>query len=135
MQYCNMTGATSSATTANNTGNSNCSSALAATGSGPVDEIDAAVFALTGSLLTDNYNRGVADGNVTVVGGIYQLHRGATGQQWETQSTDANRASSGYVLQDTYLNLLNAQLPYVPALQSGSAGRGWNVISVSSDSS
>ena len=125
MQYCNMTTGASA-----NTGNSNCSG-VTATGSGAVTQIDAAVFALNGSLETDNYNRGIAMGNATVVGGIYQKHRGGTGQQWETQSSDTSRASSGYTLQDTFLDLETSGIPYVPALVNGSNSRGWNVVSIS----
>ena len=61
MQYCNLTAATTGGTSAANTGNANCG-ALTATGSGPVSEIDGAVFALTGSFTADNYNRGVSLG-------------------------------------------------------------------------
>jgi hypothetical protein len=135
MQYCNLTTGYSA-----NAGNSNCSaSPPTATGTGPVSEIDAAVFALNGSLMTDNFNRGVPmlDGQgfplkATVWGGLYQLHRGATGQQWEAQPTDTSRAVSGYTLQDTFLALGPAGLPYVPALKSGKSNRSWNIVSVSS---
>jgi hypothetical protein len=96
-----------------------------------VSEIDAAVFALTGSLMTDNFNRGLPMGSSTVVGGIYQLHRGGTGQQWEIANSDTSRAYSGYKLQDQYLAMQSAGLPYVPALKSGSSYRSWNIVSVS----
>jgi hypothetical protein len=112
-----------------------------ATGTGAVTGVNAAVFALNGSLMTDNYNRGVpmlnASGNpitTTVLGGIYQLHRGATGQQWDAQAADTTRASSGYILQNTYLAMDNAGLPYVPALKSGKSNRSWNIVSVSAGS-
>ena len=134
-QYCSMT---SGAAECGNTG----------TGSGPVSEIDANVFALgvpgadgspssaqtrQGSLLTDNYDRGSAMGNVTVKGGVYQLHRGVTGVQWEITTTDTTttRPSSGYTLQYSYLDLRKAALPWVPAFQSGSNQRAWNVVSIS----
>lgn len=125
MQYCAMTTGYTA-----NTGNGNCSG-VTATGTGAVNEIDAGVFALNGSLLTDNFNRGVSMGNTTVVGGIYQLHRGATGEQWESQN-NATPATSGYTLQDTYRDLEPAGLPYVPALKTGNSTRAWNVVSISS---
>lgn len=124
MQYCNMTTGSNS---------SNCSG-VTGTGSGPVTAINAAVFALGGSLMTDNYNRGMAMGNVTVTGGLYQLHRGATGQQWEIQANGTSRASSGYALQDVYLDLEPAGLPYVPSPLDGSSTAAWSVVSVSSPS-
>lgn len=130
MQYCNLTTGFSA-----NTANSRCSSnGLTPTGTGAVSEIDAAVFALTGSLMTDNFNRGLPMGSSTVVGGIYQLHRGGTGQQWEIANSDTSRAYSGYELQDRYLAMQSAGLPYVPALKSGSSYRSWNIVSVSAGS-
>jgi hypothetical protein len=48
MQYCNMTTGSDS---------SNCSG-VTKTGSGAVTAIDAGIFALGGSLMTDNFNRG-----------------------------------------------------------------------------
>ena len=136
LQYCNLTASTTGGVGADNTGNPNagCSS-LSATGSGPVSEIDAVVFALNGSLLTDNYNRGVPMSSLTIKGGIYQLHRGATGEQWETQSADSSRASSGYLLQDDYVDVLPADLPYVPEFSGGTGGRDWNIVSISDGAS
>jgi hypothetical protein len=128
MQYCDMTTGTTA-----NSGNPNSCGGTVATGSGVVSEIDAAVFALNGSLLSDNYNRGVGLGDVKVVGGIYQQHRGATGQQWEVQP-DGGRTTSGYTLQDSYLDLEDAGLPYVPSLVNGSNSRGWNIVSLSAGS-
>jgi len=136
MQYCNLT--TGHSANAGNT--TNCPTVIA-TGTGAVTDVNAAVFALNGSLMSDNYNRGVpmlnASGNpitTTVLGGIYQLHRGATGQQWDAQAADTTRASSGYILQNTYLAMDNAGLPYVPALKSGKSNRSWNIVSVSAGS-
>lgn len=126
LQYCNMTTGYNG-----NTGNPNCS-AVTATGSGAVSQIDAAVIALNGSLMTDNFNRGEPLGDTTVTGGIYQLHRGATGQQWEVKADDTSRVASGYLLQDSYLDLEPASLPYVPDLQYSSGNQGWSVISTSS---
>jgi hypothetical protein len=122
MQYCNMTTGSDS---------SNCSG-VTKTGSGAVTAIDAGIFALGGSLMTDNFNRGKAMGPVTVTGGIYQLHRGAIGQQWEIQANGTSRASSGYALQDNYLDLGPAGLMYVPSPLTGSSSTAWSIVSVSS---
>jgi hypothetical protein len=130
MQYCNLTAASTGGATGNNAGNSNCAS-VTATGTGPVSEIDAATFALGGAVQTDNYNRGVGLGSLTVVGGFYQQHRGGIGVQWELQTTDSSRASSGYVVQDTYRDLTAAGLAYVPAIGTSLTARAWNIVSVS----
>jgi hypothetical protein len=71
-------------------------------------------------------------GPVTVTGGIYQLHRGAIGQQWEIQANGTSRASSGYALQDNYLDLGPAGLMYVPSPLTGSSSTAWSIVSVSS---
>jgi len=128
MQYCNLTAATTGGATAANTGNANCS-ALTAIGSGPVGEIDAAVFALNGSFLSDNYNRGVSLGSTLVQGGIYQQHRGPLGEQWESLATDTASGASGYLLQDNYLDMQSAGLPYVPPLTT--TGDAWSIVSTS----
>jgi hypothetical protein len=93
--------------------------------------IDAAVFALSGSFLTDNYNRGVALGQLTVNGGLYQSHRGANGVQWEYQTSDTKRATSGYSLQYHYVDLQHSGLPYAPPVTGGSNTRIWSVVSIS----
>ncbi len=80
-----------------------------------MSQIDAAVIALNGSLMTDNYNRGDADGQhdghrrrLPVAS---RSDRPAVGGQ----ADDTGRVSSGYVLQNSYLDLKPANLPYVPA--------------------
>jgi hypothetical protein len=88
--------------------------------------IDAALFALGGSFLTDNYSRGVPLGNLNVNGGIYQSHRGANGVTGST---------SGYSLQYHYIDLEHANLPYAPPATGGSTSRVWNVVSVSAGNS
>lgn len=95
-------------------------------------EIDAAIFALTGSFYTDNFNRGAALGTLTVNGGIYQNHRGPLGQEWEVSSTATSRAYSGYKLDLSYVSYQSASLPYVPALQGGTPDSPWEIIAVSS---
>ncbi len=97
--------------------------------------IDAAVFALSGSFLTDNYNRGDPLGPLNLNGGLYQSHRGANGVQWEFQTYDTKRATSGYSLQYHYVDLQHTGLPYAPPVGSGNAARVWNVVSVSAGGS
>jgi hypothetical protein len=116
VQYCNLIGASPSCDT---------DQAGART-------IDAVVFALTGSLTTDNYNRGRALGTLNLTGGIYENHRGASGQQWEIPNATSSRHYSGYTLQVSYLSYQSAGLPYVPTLQGGTPTSPWQVISVSS---
>ncbi|GAB2482285.1 hypothetical protein [Jatrophihabitans fulvus] len=95
-------------------------------------ELDAAVMALQGSLRTDNANRGTARGTLTVRGGVYQNHRGAVGQLWETPAaTTAARAASGYRLQIDYVSYTDAGLPYVPVLDTGNPlSSPWLVLSI-----
>jgi hypothetical protein len=102
---------------------------------GTARRIDAAMFALSGSFLTDNYNRGVALGTLTVNGGLYQSHRGANGVQWEFQTYDTKRATSGYSLQYHYVDLQHSGLPYAPPATGGSTARVWTVVSVSAGAS
>jgi len=132
-QYCNML-----TSTAANALNSNCSGNTGAayqTGTGPVSQIDAAIFALNGSLMADNFNRAQSVGSLTVNGGIYQNHHGALGEEWEAPTTDTIAPpSSGYLLQDNYRDYSAANLPYVPASTTSSNGRAWNIVSESSGS-
>lgn len=120
-QYCNGQGDT----TCGSSADSSCDH-----GDNADRTIKAAIFALNGSLLTDNYNRGCAVGNLTVTGGVYEDHRGATGQQWEiaNSSSPGTRSYSGYKLQIDYVSYAEAGLPYVPALRTGSPNRPWIVI-------
>lgn len=151
MQYCNMTAASKAGATGDNSGNPNADcDDTPATGSGPITTIDAAIFALgsalaarnnagpganpMGSFYTDNYQRGVSLGAVTVTGGVYQLHRGATGKQWATLAATGARPSSGYRLSITYLDLQPANLPYVPPVRSGAGGNAWRLVSASTSS-
>jgi hypothetical protein len=98
--------------------------------------VTAAIFALTGSLQTDNYSRGCSLGTLTVNGGIYTNFRGPLGQEWEVPSSGATtRAFSGYKLQLNYVNLESAGLQYVPALEGGSLSHPWGIISISGASS
>jgi hypothetical protein len=94
--------------------------------------VTAAIFALTGSLQTDNYSRGCGLGTLTVNGGVYTNFRGPLGQEWEVPSSGATtRSYSGYKLKLNYVNLESAGLQYVPALEGGSVNHPWGVISVS----
>jgi hypothetical protein len=82
-----------------------------------------------GSILSENVDRGATLGTLTVNGGLYQVHRGALGVQWEIQSGFSTRATSGYSLSLNYTSELSS--PYIPAFSGGSTSRYWNVVSVS----
>ena len=93
--------------------------------------IDAAVFALSGSFLTDNYLRGGALGQLTINGGLYQSFRGANGIQWQYSTSDPIRPSSGYKLNYNYVNLQVGRLPYAPPTKTGTTTKMWNIVSIS----
>ena len=98
-------------------------------------QIDAAVFALSGSFLTDNYLRGGALGQLTINGGLYQSYRGANGIQWAYSTGDRVRPSSGYKLNYNYVNLQVGRLPYAPPTKTGTVTKTWNIVSVSESGS
>jgi hypothetical protein len=70
-------------------------------------------------------------GKLIVTGGVYENHRGATGQEWEVAnaSDTGNRSYSGYKLQIDYVSYAEAGLPYVPALRTGTLNAPRIVIS------
>lgn len=89
--------------------------------------IEAAIFALNGSLTSDNYNRGNYMGALQINGGVYQQHRGVNGTQNLSGSVVAR---TGYLLQYHYVDLRQSNLPYEPTTKVKS-GRVWSVVSVS----
>jgi hypothetical protein len=107
--------------------------------------IDAAVFALTGSFIVDNYNRGEGKGwdssgnfglqsngldRLTLDGGVYQQHHGAVGVEWPIISDSTQRPTSGYVSTITWDDKLKAlTLPYVPSPTGGNGTKAWNIVS------
>jgi hypothetical protein len=121
--------------------------------SGPMQDItiDAAAFALTGSFIVDNYNRGEGKGwdgsgnfglqsngldRLTLVGGIYQQHHGAVGVEWPIISDSTQRPTSGYISTITWDDKLRTlTLPYVPSPVGGNGTKAWNIISTSSGAS
>ncbi len=119
LQYCNLI-----------SGSADCSNDQTST-----TTIEAAVFALNGSLYADNYDRGRAMGTLQITGGLYENHRGATGKQWEIPTSSSTRHNSGYKMQITYLNYQTAGLGYVPSLRTGNPNNPWQVVSVSTKGS
>lgn len=105
--------------------------------------VSSAVYALTGSFIVDNYNRGegydplgalAANGlkTLTLVGGVYQLHHGAAGVQWEIASSSTIRPTSGYsttIAWDSTLQTRN--LPYVPTPSGSNGSNPWQIVSTS----
>jgi Tfp pilus assembly protein PilX len=105
--------------------------------------VSAAVFALGGAFLTDNYDRGAgynADGtlatgglkSMTLVGGVYQLHHGPMGTSWEIQSSATTRPTSGYAFNVTWDKTLSTRgLPYVPSPSGTNSTGSWTIVSTS----
>ena len=91
--------------------------------------IDAAIFTLSGSFRTDNFDRAPSVGNVIVNGGIYQSHRGGNGTILTNGSNKTAR--TGLSLNYHYVDLERANLPYAPPASNSSNPRPWNVVSVS----
>jgi hypothetical protein len=106
-------------------------------------DVSAAVYALHGSFVVDNYNRGEGrspDGTypanglqtLTLFGGVYQLHHGAAGVQWEIGPTATTRPTSGYTAVIKWdEGLQDRSLPYLPDPAGGNAADPWRVISTS----
>ncbi|WP_375480910.1 hypothetical protein [uncultured Jatrophihabitans sp.] len=90
--------------------------------------IDAAIFTLSGSFRTDNYDRAPWVGNVLVNGGLYQSHRGGNGT---THTYNGNTVRTGLSLNYTYVDLERANLPYAPPASNSANPRPWNVVSIS----
>lgn len=105
--------------------------------------VDAGVFALGGAFLTDNYDRGAGyDPNgtlhtgglsrMTLVGGVYELHHGPMGVQWEIQSGTTTRPTSGYPFNITWDSTLSTRgLPFVPSPSGTNSTGAWTVVSTS----
>ncbi|MGN6606224.1 MAG: type II secretion system protein [Jatrophihabitans sp.] len=105
--------------------------------------VQAGIFALGGAFYADNYDRGAGydpDGtlaagglrSVTVTGGVYQLHHGPLGVQWEIKSDATTRPTSGYTLNITWDSTMGTRgLPYLPQLSGVNSNGTWQVISTS----
>ncbi|MCU1407292.1 MAG: hypothetical protein JWQ43_3595, partial [Glaciihabitans sp.] len=98
----------------------------------PVKQVDAAIYALNGSLQLMNYNRGVELGTLKVNGGAFQEHHGVTGVEWETLTTNsAVRRQSGYNLEYLHDNsLVGKNFPWVPT-STAYVGLVWTLQGVS----
>ncbi|SOD74774.1 hypothetical protein SAMN05892883_3965 [Jatrophihabitans sp. GAS493] len=105
-------------------------------------DINAAIFALgstlsssgmEGSFTTDNPDKGsfgANGGSANVFGGVYQLHRGTNGTQWERTTTTDNTPPSGYDVSYNYVDLSNSGLPWIPTKEDQSTS--WSVGTLSS---
>jgi hypothetical protein len=100
----------------------------------PTFGVTAAMFALSGSVTVDNFDRGAALGALTFTGGVYQRHHGPTGAQWELPAGSAVRDRSGYLVAYAYADIGLRSLPYLPSTSTAVVGRIWNLISTSSAS-
>ena len=101
--------------------------------------IYAAIFTLRGSFIADNFYRGAIGYGISVFGGLYQYHRGATslpyqGRPYQGSTTKMPGISVTY----NYDNMRAAQaangglrVPYIPPPDGRLTNNTWNVISVS----
>jgi Tfp pilus assembly protein PilX len=101
--------------------------------------IYAAIFTLRGSFMADNFYRGAIGNGITVYGGLYQYHRGATslpyqGRPYQGSTTKMPGISVTY----NYDNLRAGQavngglrVPYIPPPDGRLTNNTWNIISVS----
>jgi hypothetical protein len=112
--------------------------------------VSAAIYALGGEFIVDNYDRGdgynptsgggrtlAADGlnTLTVTGGVYQVHHGAAGVSWEIASTSTARPTSGYTETINWDSTLkNRSLPYAPSPSGTNSTSNWQILGISSGS-
>lgn len=114
----------------------------------PTRTIAAAVFALNGSFLVDNFNRGAGRGvdggynetnamqTLTLDGGVYQSHHGAAGALWQVRSEATTRPTSGYTTSIHWDSTLKyRQLPYSPRADNVTDSARWYVVSTSTGGS
>lgn len=100
--------------------------------------IDAANFTLRGSFTADNWYRGEVGMNISIVGGLYQYHRGAMSLPCQNHPYQGCQKMPGVGVTYYYDNMGQNQdsnhkrVPYLPP-PVGSAGTGtWYLVSVSS---
>lgn len=102
-------------------------------------KVSGALFALTGSVYTDNYDRGAETlGSLTITGGSIQSHHGALGVKWEIAPSGSTRHKTGYdaiYRWDQTLGQGSRVLPYVPAATNATNGHTWTMISESTSQS
>ena len=104
--------------------------------------IYASVFALRGSFIADNFYRGDNGNNITVYGGLYQYHRGATSLPYQGRPYQGSLTKMpGILVTYDYDNMRagNAvngglRVPYIPIPEGRSSSNTWNVISISTGS-
>jgi Tfp pilus assembly protein PilX len=101
--------------------------------------IYATIFTLRGSFMADNFYRGNIGYGVTIYGGLYQYHRGATslpyqGRPYQGSTTKMPGISVTY----NYDNMRAGQavngglrVPYIPPPDGRLTNNTWNIISIS----
>jgi Tfp pilus assembly protein PilX len=104
--------------------------------------IYATIFSLRGSFMADNFYRGSIGYGITIYGGLYQYHRGATslpyqGRPYQGSTTKMPGISVTY----NYDNMRAGQtangglrVPYIPTPQGRLTNNTWNIISISTGS-
>ncbi|WP_156760504.1 hypothetical protein [Microbacterium karelineae] len=97
----------------------------------PVRRIDAVVYALGGSFVLANHDKGPELGTLELGGAVYQEHRGATGVEWETTTASDGRQRSGYALDYHYDGGLSQKsFPFLPGSDAVRVG-SWTVTGTS----
>ena len=107
---------------------------------GGTGTIYAAIFTLRGSFIADNFYRGSIGYGISVYGGLYQYHRGATSLPYQGRPYQGSTTKMpGVVLTYTYDNMRAGQTtngglraPWLPTPSGRPVGstRVWNVVTM-----
>ncbi|MEO6502339.1 MAG: hypothetical protein ABIQ09_10570 [Jatrophihabitantaceae bacterium] len=104
--------------------------------------IYATVFTLRGSFTADNFYRGAIGHGITIYGGLYQYHRGATSMPYQGRPYQGSGTKMpGISVTYNFDNMRAGQavngglrVPYVPPPDGRLTSNTWNVISISTGS-
>ncbi|MEO7263033.1 MAG: hypothetical protein ABI047_17530 [Jatrophihabitantaceae bacterium] len=100
------------------------------------------VFTLRGSFMADNFYRGAIGSGITIYGGLYQYHRGATSMPYQGRPYQGSGTKMpGISVTYNYDNMRAGQaangglrVPYIPPPDGRLTSNTWNVISISTGS-
>ncbi|HEX8080896.1 MAG TPA: hypothetical protein VF557_11840 [Jatrophihabitans sp.] len=100
------------------------------------------VFTLRGSFIADNFFRGAIGHGITIYGGLYQYHRGATSMPYQGRPYQgSNTKMPGISVTYNFDNMRaggavngGLRVPYIPPPDGRLTSNTWNVISVSTGS-
>ncbi|MFL6162253.1 MAG: hypothetical protein ACJ74U_08490 [Jatrophihabitantaceae bacterium] len=104
--------------------------------------IYSAIFTLRGSFMADNFYRGAIGYGITVYGGLYQYHRGATSLPYQGRPYQGSTTKMpGIAVTYNFDNLRAGQavngglrVPYIPPPDGRLTNNTWNVVSISTAS-